>query len=372
VALTAIAIDSGVMGQRRGIAAILAAAAVCLVVAGLGAYAGYAILDEDGFADRALSTLDSDEVRDDLATRIAARVVADQPRLMAGKAVIENVADDWLARDESFPMAFRGAAAGLHHTLFSDADAEAALRVPGSGAALRAELERLPGWDGVPAIKDPSLMSIGTGGIEGVLRDLAPPAHTLAVPLTIAFGVAGLALFALGIARAADRRRGIWSAGITVAVAAGLVAAGVTSACDVVLDQFDTSFGDAVVSQVWGAYLADLRLWSLTAGAAGLVVAAAAGGPRLPLRIAISAPASRGARALRAAGLLAVAAVAVALPEMVLHLALVTLAAGLVYVAAGELLRALAPPDSSARRVRAVLATGALLAVIAAVAIVPV
>ena len=360
------------MAQRRGIAAILAAAAVCLVLAGLGAYGAYAILDEDAFADRALGTLQSDEVREDLAARIAARVVADQPRLLAGQAVIENVANGWLERDTGFPAAFRAATAELHHRLFWNADADASLHVPGSGAALRAELERLPGWDGVPAIEDPSLMRIGTGGSEGALRKLAPPARTLTVPLTIAFGIAGLALFAFGIARAADRRRGIWSAGITVAVAAGLLAAGVTGACDVLLGQFDTGFGDAVVSQVWNAYLGDLRIWSLAVGAGGLVVAAAAGGPRLALRLAIAAPASRGARAVRAGGLLAVAAFAVALPEMVLHLALVTLAAVFVYVAAGELLRALAPPDSSARRVRAVLATGALVALIAAMAIAPV
>ena len=110
--------------------------------------------------------------------------------------------------------------------------------------------------------------------------------HDLALPLTIVFGVAGVALLALGIVRAATRRRGIWAAGITIALAGGLLAAVITGARDVVLHQFDTDFGDAVVSQVWTAYLGDLRVWALALGAGGLVVAAAAGGPRLSLALA--------------------------------------------------------------------------------------
>ena len=54
-------------------------------------------------------------------------------------------------------------------------------------------------------------------------------------------------------------------AGLAVAAAGGLTAAGVTAAQDFVLDNFDTGFGDAVVSSIWDAYLADLRIWALGA-----------------------------------------------------------------------------------------------------------
>jgi hypothetical protein len=154
-------------------------------------------------------------------------------------------------------------------------------------------------------------------------------------------------------------------------MAGGLLAAAVTGARDVVLQQFDTGSGDAVVSGVWTAYLGDLRVCALALGAGGLVVAAAAGGPRLSVRSLLATPASRGGRVVRALGLLAVAAFAVALPEMVLHLALVTLAAMFVYVAAGELLRVLAPPDCAARAARAAVATTALLALIAVAVVGP-
>ena len=133
-----------------------------------------------------------------------------------------------------------------------------------------------------------------------------------------------------------------------------------TAAQDFVLDKFDTGFGDAVVSSIWDAYLADLRMWALALGAAGLVVAAAAGGPRPSPATLLAAPATRRGRALRAGGLLAVAALAVQFPELVLHTGLVALAAGLVYVAAGDLLRVVAPPSCAARRLRAAaLAAGA-------------
>jgi hypothetical protein len=356
------------MGQRRGSALILAAAAVCLLVAGIAAYGQYAILDEDAFADRAVSTLQSDEVRQEAAHRIAMRVVGQRPELMPREAAIEEDANTQIADNPDYAQGFRSAAARLHHVLFSDAHATAALQIRGSGFSLRMQLQTVPGLRDAPAIDDPALLAVETGGREGLLRRLAPPARVAALPMAIAFLLAGLALLAFGVAQAPDRRRGIWTAGMTVAAAAGLVAAGVTGAADLVLSQFDTGFGDAVVRQVWDAYVGDLRAWALGIGAAALVIAAAAGGPRLSLRAALRTPRSGTGRLLRAAGFLAAAGLAVALPDLVLHLALVSAAAALVYVAAGELLRVLAPPNCSARKARAVVATVVLLGVIAVAA----
>ena len=358
------------MGQHRGIATILAAAAVCLLLAGVSAYGAYAVLDEFRFADRAASTLDSDEVREEVAARIAMRVVQAEPKFAGVEGPIEDAAGRLIVTDE-FRDAYWTASVRLHRILFADADAEAALRVPRSGADLRHELEALPGWRQLPDIRDPSIMAIPSSGHEGRLRELAPVADDLALPLAIVFGALGVALMALGIARAATRRRGIWAAGITVAMAGGLLAAVITGAKDLVLHTFDTDFGDAVVSQIWSAYVGDLRVCALAVGAGGLVVAAAAGGPRLSVRSLLATPASDSGRVVRALGLLAVAALAVALPEMVLHLGLVTLAAILVYVAAGELLRVLAPPECAARPARAAVATTALLVLIAVATVGP-
>ena len=59
--------------------AIFAVAAACLLLAGIGAYGQYAVLDEDHFADRAVGTLRSDEVSEELASRLAVQLVAERP-----------------------------------------------------------------------------------------------------------------------------------------------------------------------------------------------------------------------------------------------------------------------------------------------------
>ncbi len=332
------------MGERRGVTAILAAAAGCLVIAAIGAYGMYAILDENAFADRAATTLRSDEIREEAGTRTGAAVVAMRPELARSETAVEEAATSE-ANDPAYDHAFRTSAARLHYTLFSNAEADALLRVDGSGAALRARLREIRGWEHMAPIDDVSLLMVGTSGFEGALRSLAPPARDGALPLTIVFGGAGLALLVLGLARA---QRRAWCAGMTVAAAAGLVAMGATAARDVVLHQFDTGFGQAVVRQVWNAYIGDLRTWALAAAAAGLVVAAASGGPRLSLRLLLATPSTRAERLVRGAGLLAIAALAVTLPGLVVDVGLVTVAGALVYVAAGEVLRALAPPTALA------------------------
>jgi hypothetical protein len=348
------------MAQRRATAAILAVAALFLLVAGVGAYARHAVLDEGEFADRAAVALRSDEVRQEIGARLGERAVTKRPELAPAEGLLQDAGEE-LAGGAAFAVAFRDGAARMHRALMSDADAKASLRVDGSGAALRAELRerlQLP----VPRLDDVPLLTVGQGARERALRRLAPPADDLARPLTVGFGLTGALLLALAVAL--GRRRGAWGAGLAVAAAGGLVAAGVTGTQDVVLDHFDTAYGDAVVSSIWDAYLADLRLWALAACAAGLVVAAAAGGPR-PSLAAVLAPASRGGRAMRAAGLLVVAGLAVQFPALVLHTGLVALAAVLFYVAAGDLLRALAPPRSYGRRAAIAAAMLALIAVAA-------
>jgi hypothetical protein len=323
---------------RRGITALLVVAAACLLAAAVGGYAAYAVLDEEAFADRAVRALDSDEVQSEAAARIADRAVAAHPELAVGQAAIEDALLSGVIEQPEFAPAFRTAAARMHRAIFDDEDGPAELIVPGSGAALRAELvDRLPLLrPRLPRIADAPLLAVRGSGPEGALRALAPPARTVTGVATAVLGLAGLALLLVALACARDRRHAVWGAGLAVAVTGGLVAAGVTGAHDVLMEQFDTGYGDAVVTAVWNAFLADLRLWGLAACAIGLVVAAATGLPRPSLPRAPALPFGRIARAL---GLLAVAALALQLPLLLLHVGVVALAAILVYVAAGDLLR---------------------------------
>jgi hypothetical protein len=65
----------------------------------------------------------------------------------------------------------------------------------------------------------------------------------------------------------------------------------------------------------------------------------------------------------------AVAALALTLPQLLLHVALVGLAAALFYVAVGDILRLAAPPHAAARGLRAASAAAAIVAVIAVAAL---
>jgi hypothetical protein len=356
------------MGEhRRGTILILAVAAACLLVAGIVGYGSYAVVDRDAFAGRALHALDSDEVRKEAGIRIAGRLAADEPRLSPLEPVIADAVSERVAAGVHFQAAFRDGALRLHDALFEDPDTEATMTVAGSSAMTRAEL-RSRGID-VPPLEDKPLFSVGRDGRERMVRQAGPAARDLALPLALVLAAIGAALLAVAVTRERDRRRALWAAGLAVAAAGGLTAAGVTAAQDFVLSNFDTGFGDAVVRSVWDAYLADLRGWALALGAGGLVVAAAAGGPRPSPAALFAAPASRRGRALRATALLGVAVLAVRFPELVLHTGLVALAAGLVYVAAGDLLRVVAPPRCAAQRLRATVLAAGLLGLIAVVAI---
>jgi hypothetical protein len=356
------------MGVRRhGTVLILTIAAACLLVAGIAGYGAYAVLDREAFADRALHALDSDEVREEVGTRVAGRLAADRPELSRYEPLIADAVAERVAIGPAYRAAFRDGALGLNDSLFGDADAAATMTVAGSGEMARAEV--MNRGVSLPRLKDVPLFTLGAGGPERVLRRLPPAASELALPLSLVLAAIGLTLLVIAVVRERDHRRAIWAAGLAVAAAGGLTAAGVTAAQDFVLEHFDTGFGDAVVSSVWDAYLADLRGWALALGAGGLVVAAAAGGPRPSPATLFAAPPSRRGRALRATGLLAAAALAVEFPELVLHTGLVAIAAGFVYVAAGDLLRVVAPPRCAAHRLRAAALAVGLLGLIAVVAI---
>jgi hypothetical protein len=259
------------MAHRRGTAAVLAVAAVCLLAAGVGGCAQHAVLDEDAFADRAVSGLQSDEVREEVGARIAGRLAGARPELSACEPLIEDAVSEGVTSEPAFHAAFRDGAARLHRALFADPDAEASMVVEGSGAMLTVELRRrLPDQRAdVPALDDVPLFTIGGDGRERALRRIAPAARDAALPLSLALAIAGLGLLALAVLRERDHRRGVRGAGLALAAAGGLTAARVTAAQDFVLDNFDTSFGDAVVGSVWDAYFAELRLWTLAVGAAG-------------------------------------------------------------------------------------------------------
>jgi hypothetical protein len=67
------------------------------VLGGLAVYARIAILDTDAFTQRAVATLTSDEVDEELADRLTVRLVDHQPALLRFQPVIEYEARELTA-----------------------------------------------------------------------------------------------------------------------------------------------------------------------------------------------------------------------------------------------------------------------------------
>ena len=312
----------------------LVASALCIVAAVLALYVRSAILDSDRFADHAVSALAQDEVDQEIAARFSDALIERSPGLVTLRPALESAATD-VAASPSFAASFETAVRNLHRGIFIADDPQPALRVGGMTAQVRVALAQdTPALARrLPRDADPSLMSIGASGRERLLLDAATHVSGLTrlAPLALFLGLLGLLLVVL---TARDRRRGLWMSGVALAVSGGALLAGWIGARTLTLEGFDTSWGDAVVKTIWGAYLGDLRTWSLGIAGAGIIIAAGAARPEpheRPSWSQIPAP-------LRGVALLVAGTVVLADRELALDLAAVGGAGVLLYLGARHLL----------------------------------
>ncbi|MGZ8650524.1 MAG: hypothetical protein ACXW08_18165, partial [Solirubrobacteraceae bacterium] len=282
----------------------LLASVVCIVVAVAALYARSAILDEARFADRAVAALAQDEVATEIAQRFTNGVVERSPGLVTLRPAIDDAAESVVA-GPVFAAEFGTSMRAFHRDVFTGGSARPSLQVAGTAAEVQAALAaRTPVLaTRLPRTADPSLMSIGGSARERVLLRVTRRGRGLAsaAPIVLALGLLGLLLVALA---APDRRRGLWASGLALGAAGGALAVAWIAARTLTLEGFDTSWGDAVVNTIWGAYLDGLRVWSFGLAGAGILVAAAARPDHVRL------PAVPGA--LRGAGLVAAGGVLLA------------------------------------------------------------
>jgi len=334
----------------------LLVSAACIVAAVLALYARSAVLDADPFADRAVEALAQDEVTDEIAARFSTGVIERSPGLVTLRPALETAAAD-VATSPWFAARFAAGVRSLHRGIFTAGDPRPSLHVPGMAARVQASLaQRTPVLAlRLPPDADPTLMAIGSSPRERALLKAAGRADGLSrlAPILLVLGLLGLLLAALG---APDRRRGAWASGLALAGAGGALVATWIGARTLTLEGFDTSTGDAVVKTIWGAYLGDLRIWSLGLAGAGIVVAAVAARPEQRARVSWS----RLPAGARGAVLLVAGAITLADRDLALDLVGVAVAGVLLYLGARQLLSG---------RARIVLAGAALLVVTAGVAV---
>src|SRR3954471_7029644 len=315
------------------------AGTLLILIGGIGLYGRTAILDERSFADRAVAAFANDEVQDEVGDRIPKREVEAERALAPRRPTLEEAVHD-VVTDWRFGQRFGAGAAAMHRNLFAGRSVD--LVIPGGRAALRDAISPDSRARRLLPARGPHLFHLGGGRLETGLVKAAPVTRRLARFAPVAL-VAGLVLLLAAGWRAPTRRQGARRVAFGVALAGGVAVAATTVARAIVLSTFDTSHGDAVVREIWDAYLGDLRVWGLVAGALGLVVAAACeagarGAWRRPLA-RVASPCGAGARLGRAAALLMLAALLLWMPEVPLDLAAVSAAGLLVFTSAAELVR---------------------------------
>ena len=313
-----------------------------LVLGGVALYARHAVLDQRAFADRATATLRQDEVRDEIAQRIADREIQAIPELAVRRPAVEAAVAD-VVEGPNFPLEFHAGASALHESLFADGARETTLDLPGTAKELRAAVaEHSPVCRRDAAADRSAALPPRWRRARERLRSAAPLGRGLSALAPVGMLV-GLALLVAAALRAPTLRLGLRRAALGLALAGGATVAATAIGRAIVLSSFDTSHGDAVVGTIWSAFLADLRLWGLIVGGLGIVAAAVfePGAPGAWRRAVarVMAPRGSAARLARAGGLVVLAVLLLWMPEVPLDLALVTVAGLLVFSGAAEVVR---------------------------------
>jgi hypothetical protein len=331
---------------RNRLSIVLIGAAA--IVSALALIAGYVLhvgVNSDEFANRATEALSDESVNNLVARKITDDVVLrHDENLLAARPLIESVAGE-IVGSRPFTALFRIGVGNVHRALFAGARGTVTLRVSDVGALLEAALEEL----------NPSLASKldFQGKVEIVQRevgnvgsDLAHFADSVRMLVWILVAV-WLVLIGTALYLAPDRRVAVSRIGVATAVAGGLIVVIYAITRSIAINDVDGPEAQAAAAAVWDAFLGDLRTEGWILAGAGVVVAAASaslirppelGGPmrRLARRLAAE-PTSRGARGIRAAGLIVLGLIVLTQPDAVVQLLVTVVGLYLVYegVAAG-------------------------------------
>jgi len=334
---------------------------LCLTVGELALYASYNLFDSDRFADRAVAALEADEVRALVGARVADGIIARDADLIGARPLLEG-ASEGVAASAPFEQLFRGVVEDVHRTVFGGDRDTVALKLADVGVLVIETLQSVAPdvAASVPQEIEPKLVAVSDQ--QGSL--LVDGARVAEEAEWIAIGalVLSAALLAAAIAVSPDRRRTAGRAAISVAAVAILLVV----AFEVGRALIGTRFEDEVTTDgaraAWDAFLGDLRTWNVVLAAIGLVTAAAAAslfrpleagaGVRRAFAVVSTAPARPGARAARAAALVAAGVVIIAAHELVLRLAVLGLGIFVLYAGVSEALRLALPPEERHPRER--------------------
>ena len=376
--------------MTRRLSLALAALAVPLLLGGLAAtYVKLELADPEPFADRAVVALRSSEVRQAIAEQVAVEMVErGSPDLVASRPLVLTGVEAVLETDE-FARVLRRAAIAAHALLLhGDRDVIVELE-EGTELLIPAVRSVSPEVAGqIPTDLSPRIAAVRGSDAATSLVRLADAADAAAVPLLFA----AVALLALSVALAPDRRRAAASAGLMVAAGTAVALMATTALRAQVLSHakgvgaLSDDEARSAAGATWDALAGDLETWFAVVGVGGLAISVSAllvearFDRHAALRNAVDLVAGgrlpRSLRALRGLGLAAVGALILLEADPVFTLAAVALGGTLVLLGLSEALSitsaAAARPPVERRHRRVLVAGGglALGALVAATALI--
>ena len=332
--------------------ALLVIASVALLVGGVTLYLRAAILDSREFADRATSTLESDDVRQIVSERLVEQAIEQgSAELIQARPLLEAAVAGALDTG-AFQAVFERAAQNVHTLLFERERGSIVLDLADAGIvivnALRAIAPKLA--KEVPRDVEGALIDLSDRRFAAGMLDTAAQVRFLGIVLPLL----ALALFAASVAVSVDRRRAVVEAGVALAIVAAVVVVGMIVAKAIVMSAIEDTDSVEAASVAWDHFLGDLRVLSLGIGALGIVFAATAASvivheevedwvDRLR-RVVTTQPSSRGWRLVRAVAIIGVSILVILEPTYAVQVAVVILGGYGLFFGVGEALQVVAPP----------------------------
>jgi hypothetical protein len=349
---------------RSGLSlALVVIASLLALVGGVTLYLREEVLDSHAFADRAVEAVHQPTVQHVLARRITVQLIEPGfPDLIAGRPLISS-AVRVAVTSKPFARVIRLAALHGHRLLFQRNGGNAVFDIADAGKVISSALQNISPKLAreIPKRTEAVLLTLRKRNFASKTLRLSETVRLLGFVLP----PVAIALLAIAIAIAPDRRRALTRAAVAIGVT------GIAFAIAFVLfrryyvstvrgvNEISTSEARAAVDELWGALLGDLLAWILAITAVAWVVAAASStvlapySPSVGLRrlwAAAPRPVSPRARTLRGALVLALGVLVILKPTLALRIAAVLGGGLLVYVGMGELLSATAPAQPLTRR----------------------
>ncbi len=360
---------------------VVVLASVAALVGGVALYVRSEIVDSSAFADRAVQA-----VRQPVLQRVIAREITVQaiepslPDVVAARPVVQSALQKVIGSAPFRPI-IRLAAEHGHRLLFERGGGNAAFDIADAGTVLTSALQSIAPRLAreIPGRADAVLLSVRRRSFAGTTLRVADRVRLLGILLP----VVALALFAIIIWTARDRRAAVAQSATAVAI----TGVGFMVAFELVRRYaVSHSYGGneltnadvrGAIGELWDVYLGDLVTWALGITLVAVLIGAAAATVLAPyspmanlkrlLARARQAESSR-ARAVRGAILLIIGIFAILRPARALEVAAVVGGCVLAYVGVGELLTATAPAHPrlrpARRRPRRAATVGAVAAVL--------